>query len=170
MSTVYAKREYSFRRLFRLFLNFLAKKLPVSGYTRLKIYRCMGVNIEKGNGRCGIVCFDTIHPEDIHIGKGCEIVDGCTILSHFYDVVDMTAHRHYRGKIIIGRNVYIGTNTIIVKPVTVGDGAIIGAGSVVNKDIPPYQVWAGVPAKFIKNRYSENNFIPLSTEEFKSKS
>ena len=47
---------------------------------------------------------------------------------------------------------FIGTNTIVCCNVTIGVGAIVGAGRVDTKDIPPYQVWAGNPAHFIKNR------------------
>lgn len=148
----YVQGTFSLRRLITIFLFSMAKYVPMSGYTRLKIYRFAGVVIERGNGRCGVVQFDTIHPEDIHIGRNCEIVNGCTILSHFYDTSNTNEHTHYRGKINIGRNVYLGTNVIIVKPVTIGEGAVVGAGAVVAKDIPPYQVWAGVPARFIKNR------------------
>jgi acetyltransferase-like isoleucine patch superfamily enzyme len=162
----YVKRIYSLKIIIRLSLFFIAKISPMSGYTRAKLYRIAGVDIEKGKVRCGVIHFDTIHPEDIHIGKGCEIVDGCTLLSHFYDISEMRTHSHFRGKIYIGKNVYLGTNVLIVKPVTIGDGAVIGAGSVVNKDIPPYQVWAGVPAKFIKNRYTDSNPIPLSPDDF----
>ncbi|MCS2442595.1 hypothetical protein NXX09_20705 [Bacteroides uniformis] len=43
-------------------------------------------------------------------------------------------------------------NTLVVKPVTIGERAIIGAGSVVTKDIPANEVWAGNPAKFIRKR------------------
>ena len=50
------------------------------------------------------------------------------------------------------KKVYIGSNTIITKSVKIGDGAIIAAGSIVTKDIPPYEVWGGNPAKFIKSR------------------
>jgi acetyltransferase-like isoleucine patch superfamily enzyme len=63
----------------------------------------------------------------------------------------------------------LGTNTVITKPVTISDGVVIGAGSIVTKDIPSYQVWAGVPAKFIKNRYSANNPIPDLTDIFITK-
>lgn len=52
---------------------------------------------------------------------------------------------------------------------TIGDGAVIGAGSVVNKDIPPYQVWAGVPVRFICNRYQDESEIPVDTNAFKPK-
>lgn len=56
------------------------------------------------------------------------------------------------GEVHIEDDVFIGLNVIICNSVTIGKGAIIGAGSVVTKDIPPYQVWAGNPARFIKNR------------------
>jgi acetyltransferase-like isoleucine patch superfamily enzyme len=54
--------------------------------------------------------------------------------------------------IIIGNDVWIGAGAIILKGVTIGNGSVIGAGSLINKSIPPYQIWAGVPARFIRNR------------------
>jgi len=56
------------------------------------------------------------------------------------------------GEIIIGKDVWIGTGCKVLKGVTIGNGSIVGAGSVVNKPIPDYQIWAGVPARFIRNR------------------
>jgi acetyltransferase-like isoleucine patch superfamily enzyme len=55
----------------------------------------------------------------------------------------------------IGSDVWIGANVIIHDGVVIGDGAIIASGSVVNKDINPYSIVAGVPAKIIKYRFSE---------------
>ena len=55
-------------------------------------------------------------------------------------------------KVTIGNDVWIGTRAIIMPGVTVGEGSIIGAASVVTKDVPPYSVVAGVPAKVIKYR------------------
>lgn len=52
--------------------------------------------------------------------------------------------------VVIGDGVFIGTGTIILKGVCVGSEAVIGAGSVVTKNIPPLEIWAGNPAKFIK--------------------
>ena len=54
------------------------------------------------------------------------------------------------GKVVIGKNVFIGMNTLIVNAVNIGDGAIIGAGSIVNRDIPAGEIWGGNPARFIK--------------------
>lgn len=56
------------------------------------------------------------------------------------------------GKVVIEDDVFIGCNTVICNAVTIGEGAIIGAGSIVTKDIPPYQCWAGNPARYIKDR------------------
>lgn len=52
--------------------------------------------------------------------------------------------------VIIGNHVWIGANAMILKGVTIGDGAIIAAGAVVNKDVPPHSLVGGVPAKIIK--------------------
>jgi virginiamycin A acetyltransferase len=54
----------------------------------------------------------------------------------------------------IGRDTWIGYGTIILSGVTIGDGAIIAAGSVVTKDVPPYQIVTGSPAKCIKHRFT----------------
>lgn len=52
----------------------------------------------------------------------------------------------------VGNDVWIGHNAIILPGVNIGDGAVIGAGSIVTKNIPPYTIYAGNPAKFIRNR------------------
>ena len=93
--------------------------------------------------------FDSLHPELIHIGKGCIITRGCCILSHFYSPEDS---KFYLGEVHIGDRVFIGMNSLIVNAVRIGDDAVVGAGSVVTKDIPAGEVWAGNPAKFIKKR------------------
>lgn len=62
-----------------------------------------------------------------------------------------------KGDVNIGNNVWICERSIILPGVTIGDGAIIAANSVVTKDIPPYTVAGGVPAKHIKDRFSKND-------------
>lgn len=91
--------------------------------------------------------FDGIYPNLIEIGKGCVITTGTVILSHFYNTRDQG---FYAGKVVIGKRVFIGMNTLIVNAVNIGDGALIGAGSIVNRDIPAGEIWAGNPARFIR--------------------
>jgi acetyltransferase-like isoleucine patch superfamily enzyme len=62
------------------------------------------------------------------------------------------------GDVIIGDRVWIAYRAIILPGVTIGEGAVIGAGSVVTKDVPPYTIVAGNPARFIKNRNSHLNY------------
>lgn len=54
--------------------------------------------------------------------------------------------------VIIGQDCWFGSGVRVTKGVNIGDGVVVGAGSVVIHNIPPYQIWAGVPARFIRNR------------------
>ncbi len=56
----------------------------------------------------------------------------------------------------IGNDVWIGANAVVMDGVTIGDGAIVAAGAVVTKDVPPYAIVGGIPAKVIKYRFSES--------------
>lgn len=62
-------------------------------------------------------------------------------------------HPHTKGDINVGNDVWIGSNVKILSGVNIGDGAIIGANSLVTKDIPPYAIAGGNPAKIIKYRF-----------------
>ena len=67
-----------------------------------------------------------------------------------------------KGDIVIGKDVWIGYEAVVMAGVTIGDGAIIGARAVVTKDVPPYTVAGGIPAKPIKKRYPEETIAALS--------
>lgn len=67
-----------------------------------------------------------------------------------------------KGDIVIGNDVWIGYEAVIMAGGTIGDGAIIGARAVVTKDVPPYTVAGGIPAKPIKKRYPEETIAALS--------
>ena len=60
------------------------------------------------------------------------------------------------GRIIIGNACWLGDNCTVLRDVHVGDGAVIGAGAVVTKDVPPFSIVAGIPAKVVRYRFTEN--------------
>jgi acyl-[acyl carrier protein]--UDP-N-acetylglucosamine O-acyltransferase len=66
-----------------------------------------------------------------------------------------------RGEIIVGHDVWIGANAVILSGVNIGNGAVVAAGAVVNKDVPPYAVVGGVPAKLIKMRFEPEQIAAL---------
>ncbi len=74
---------------------------------------------------------------------------------------DITMSWNNKGDIVIGNDVWIGFEAIIMAGVTIGDGAVIGARALVTKDIPPYTIVGGVPAKPIKKRFSEKTIEAL---------
>ena len=94
---------------------------------------------------------DTMYPENIYIGKHVHITVGVSILTHSLDT-SKEGVCWKQTKVMIEDGCFIGTNTIICNNVIIGENSIIGAGSVVTKDVPKNEIWAGNPAKFIKKR------------------
>jgi len=103
--------------------------------------------------------FDLSGKGSIELGNECVVSHGVRILTHDFSL-DRAAERHLgrrddnleyvrRSFVRIGAHAFIGMNSIILPGVTVGDGAIVGAGSVVTKDVPDDVVVAGNPAKVI---------------------
>ena len=80
---------------------------------------------------------------------GDEVVISQNVIIRDSDVHHVSGKENH-GPIVIGNHVWIGTNAIILKNVTIGDGAIVAAGSVVTKDVPPRTIVAGNPARVIK--------------------
>lgn len=66
-----------------------------------------------------------------------------------------------KGDIVIGNDVWIGYEAVILSGVTIGDGAIIGTRALITKDVPPYTIVGGVPAKPIRKRFSEKTISLL---------
>lgn len=92
-----------------------------------------------------MVMMDIMFPEKIKIGKNSIIGYNSTILAHEYLIGE------YRlGEVVIGDEVLIGANTMILPGVTIGDGAIVAAGSVVHKDVPPGAFVGGNPIQMIR--------------------
>lgn len=118
-----------------------------------------------------------INGDSLRIGKFCSIACGAKFLfasaNHtqasvstypfpiFFeewdlDIGDVTSAWDHKGDIVIGNDVWIGYEAVVMAGVTIGDGAIIGARAVVTKDVPPYTIVGGVPARKIRRRFSDN--------------
>lgn len=74
---------------------------------------------------------------------------------------DMATSLPYKGDTVVGNDVWIGYDATIMPGITIGDGAIIGAKAVVTKDVPPYTVVGGNPAKIIRTRFDEHTITQL---------
>ena len=117
-----------------------------------------------------------INGDKLKIGRYCSIACGSKFLftsgNHalaslstytfpiFYeewglDAKDICGAWDNKGDIIVGNDVWIGFEAVILSGVTIGDGAIIGARAVVTKDVPPYTIVGGVPAKPIRKRFDD---------------
>ena len=125
--------------------------LPMLPQHRALFLKIGGVNIKGRSFIYSGVSVDTVFPECIYIGNNVAITTGTKILTHYLDP-NNKGRVFRKGEVHIEDDVFIGVNTLICNSVTIGKGCIIGAGSVVTKDVPPYQVWAGNPAKYIKDR------------------
>ena len=112
--------------------------------------------------------------EKCKVGKFCSISSGVFINPYEHDYNAITTHPIIRNGIsdnnrpivIIGNDVLISLNVIITSGVTIGDGAVIGAGAVVTKDVKPYEIVGGVPAKHIKWRFDEAKRKKLIEQEW----
>lgn len=111
-------------------------------------------------GSSSIICANLINiGDDVMISWGCSIVDHDSHSLEWKkrkdDVKDWFFDRknwdYVKTKPVnIMNKVWVGFNVIVLKGVTIGEGAVVGAGSVVTKDIPPYTIVAGNPAKIIR--------------------
>lgn len=82
-------------------------------------------------------------------------------LLYFYKFHEFAKDVYTKGPTVIGNDVLIMYGAMVLSGVTIGDGAIVGAGSVVTKDVPPYAIVAGNPARVIKYRFSEEQIKAL---------
>jgi len=114
-----------------------------------------GIAISLGDGTfVGSGCeFNAI--QGISIGANCLIASGCRFIDHNHGIQSgklMKLQEETSSPIQVGTDVWIGANCIVLKGVSIGDGAIVAAGSVVTKSVASYTIVAGVPAQFIKSR------------------
>jgi acetyltransferase-like isoleucine patch superfamily enzyme len=118
-------------------------------FLRVCFLRVMGVKV-------GSNCFISLGAKfdmtrgSITVGNGCVITHGCVLAAHDPTVRKRYPDRVGEGNIKLEDNVYVGVNSVILRNVTIGHHAIIGAGAVVTKDVPPYAIVVGNPQRIIR--------------------
>ncbi len=122
---------------------------------------------------------NSVDPEEIDrlvIGKFCSIATGVKFMMcgtqghnynwiathplHGFDEAFFPGHQ-WKNDTIIGNDVWIGAEAMIMPGVNIADGAVIGARSVVTKNVGPYEIWAGNPANLIKKRFGDQDITKL---------
>ena len=132
--------------------------------------------------RSNVLYHYPVNGDKLRIGKFCSIACGAKFLFNsanhtlrslstypfpiFYEEwglegKDIRQAWDNKGDIVIGNDVWIGYQAVILAGVTVGDGAIIGSRAVVTRDVPPYTIVGGVPAKPIRKRFDEDTIARL---------
>jgi acetyltransferase-like isoleucine patch superfamily enzyme len=122
-------------------------------FSRVEIGRfcSIGSRVRNVSGRHPVNIFVSTHPAFFSLEKQSGF--SFTKQSKFEELKYVKNSKYLT---VIGNDVWIGDDVILLDGVTIGDGAIIGTGSVVTKDLEPYSVNVGVPAKKIKYRFNEN--------------
>lgn len=92
----------------------------------------------------------------LEIGDNCRIAHGCSFISEDHVFTDPSVPIRMQGKvaarIVIGADVWLGTGAKVLKGVTIGDGCVIGAGAVVTRDLAPFSIAVGIPARVVGRR------------------
>lgn len=126
---------------------------------RMDRYSFCGYDCEIVNTEIGAFCSIA---NNVKIGGARHPIDWVSTSPVFYSGRDSvkkkfaTFDRDEDKHTVIGSDVWIGANVIIIQGVNIGNGAVIGAGAVVTKNVGDYEIWAGNPAKFIRKRFSDS--------------
>ena len=159
---------YLKQQLFYLFYNHFITHIPLL-FFRMFLLRLSGAKI--GKRTIIDIGWYVMGQQKLKIGPQCHINRNCMLdarggltignnVSVSHNVCFVTGSHDYNtpdfkyvdGPIIVDDNVWIGLNVTILKNVHIGEGAVVAAGALVTKDIPPFEVWGGVPAKKIGER------------------
>jgi acetyltransferase-like isoleucine patch superfamily enzyme len=135
------------RGLWNRFLALVALWIPGAYSVRPAIQRMRGVAIGEGVFLSVAVILDTDRPWQISIGDRANLGVRTTVIAHFADQTGAGEDDPHRVSVRIGDDVFIGPGTIILPNVTIGDGAVVAAGSVVTRSVPPLTFVQGNPAE-----------------------
>ncbi len=122
------------------------------------VFQCLDEGVITIGNNCGLSSPVLSTRIRIAIGDRVTVGGNVRVFDHNYHSLDFKKRRNLaedqpdckRAPVVIGNDVFIGTNAMILKGVTIGDRAIIGASSVVSRDVPADEIWAGNPARKVK--------------------
>mgnify|MGYP003651243478 CR=1 FL=1 len=144
------------------------------------VYDLEKISIGKGTYGLVTVVHHGVNNYHLSIGAYCSIAKGVEfvvdgehdisgLMTYPVDAVLCSGPKSItKGPIIIGDNVWLGRDAMIMSGVSVGDGAVVAARSVVTKNVPPYAIVGGLPAKVIKYRFDEDTRKALEGFDFDS--
>lgn len=121
------------------------------------LYADFGKNITVGENVFINACCHFQDHGGVIIGDGCQIGHNVVFATLNHEMAAERRSVTYPAPIVLGKNVWVGSNATILQRVTIGDNAVIGAGAVVTKDVAANTVVGGVPARFIKTLTSNNH-------------
>lgn len=157
----YRKLLFLFQRYTHIFQkSTYINSLYVSRDTKVGSYVYIGYNTSITRANIGNYCSIA---SNVSIGMGEHDLDGISTNSIFYEnqYDELT-----KKDCIIWNDVWIGVDAIVRRGVTVGNGAVIGANSFVNKDIPPYAIVAWSPAKIIRYRFPDDQIALIEASKW----
>ncbi|MFG0215144.1 acyltransferase [Brevibacillus porteri] len=148
-------RTVSFWKVMKNFIVIqLSRYTPIVSWKNWMYRTFLRMEVGQHSAVALMVMMDIMFPEKIKIGRNCVIGYNTTILAHEY-LID-----EYRlGEVIIEDAVLVGANTTILPGVTIGKGAIVAAGTVVHKDVPPGAFVGGNPMQLIRTKASEEEVM-----------
>lgn len=135
----------------RLLSELFGYTVPESMKVFPPFYTDFGKNITVGNGVFINACCHFQDHGGVTIGDGCQIGHNVVFATLNHGLSPADRRHTYPSPIVLGRNVWVGSNATITSGVTIGDNAVVAAGAVVTKDVAAGTVVGGVPARFIKN-------------------
>lgn len=114
-------------------------------------YTDFGKNIHVGENVFINACCHFQDHGGVTLGDGCQIGHNVVFATLNHGLAPEERASTHPAPIVLGKNVWVGSNATILQGVTIGDNAVVAAGAVVTKDVPANTIVGGVPAKFIKN-------------------
>jgi acetyltransferase-like isoleucine patch superfamily enzyme len=161
----YYRPKYNYISYYKLLFHYFIpqKILRINGNVKWPVHFTSSVK-GQDNIKKGIICDPGDNPNiyieannGICFGSNVGIGSGAQILSSIHSHHDHSLH-DYNTPIIIGNNVFIGSNSVVLPGVKIGDNVVIGAGSIVAKNIPANSIAVGNPCKVIKQKepYTED--------------